>query len=176
MGATTRMMELSTAGLQAFADRIAATRVSEVFREQLWIVPTSQSIHIVAVSLLFASVLVASLRILGVSRSDRLLSVVVDKSAKVIYVALGALLLTGSVQMLAEPVRQLLTPAFWYKMVLVVVGLMLTYLLAKRVHRDPGIWDLRASRPAWSPLYALLMVATWSAVIVCGRFIGYTHH
>ena len=71
MRAMASMMEFSTAGVQAFADRIAATRISEVFREQLWIVPTSQSIHIVAVSLLFSCALIASLRLLGVGRSDR---------------------------------------------------------------------------------------------------------
>jgi hypothetical protein len=175
MRAMTRMWDISAGGIGALADRIAATRTSEVLREQLWVVPTSQSIHIIAVSVLFASALIASLRVLSLGRSERQLSAVIGKNAILIYGSLMALLVTGTVQLIAEPVRQLLTPAFWAKMLLVVVGLTLTYWFANKVRRDPRRWDLRSSRPAWSPLYAVIIFATWTAVIVCGRFIGYTH-
>lgn len=168
-------MNVSAGGIGAFADRIAATRTSEVLREQLWIVPTSQSIHIIAVSVLFASALIASLRLLSLGRSERPLSTVIGKSAKLIFGSLIALLITGTVQLIAEPARQLLTPAFWVKMLLVGIGLTLTYWFATKVRRDPRSWDSRSGRPVWSPLYAVIICAMWTAVIVCGRLIGYTH-
>jgi hypothetical protein len=168
-------MNVSEGGIGAFADRIAATRTSEVLREQLWVVPTSQSIHIIAVSVLFASVLIVSLRLLSLGRSERSLSTVIRKNGKLIYGSLFALLITGTVQLIAEPARQLLTPAFWVKMLLVGFGLTLTYWFVQKVRRDPRSWDRLSGRPVWSSLYAVIICATWTAVIVCGRLIGYTH-
>lgn len=168
-------MNISEGGIGAFADRIAATRTSEVLREQLWIVPTSQSIHIIAVSVLFASALIASLRLLSLGRSERQLSTVIGKNAKLVYGSLVALFITGTAQLIAEPARQLLTPAFWAKMGLVAFGLTLTYWFVRKVRRDSRSWDRRSGRPVWSSLYAIVILATWTAVIVCGRFIGYTH-
>ena len=175
MRAIVSMLNISDGGMGALAERIAATRTSEVLREQLWIVPTSQSIHIIAVSVLFASVVIASLRLLSLGRSERQLSTVIGKSSKLVYGSLVALLITGTVQLIAEPARQLLTPAFWAKMLLVLFGLTLTYGLVRNVRRDTRGWDLRKSRPAWVSLYAIIIFTTWTAVIVCGRFIGYTH-
>ena len=175
MRAITSVMDINAGDMGALAHRIAATHTSEFLREQLWIVPTSQSIHIVALSLLFACALIISLRLLGIGRSERLLSAVIGKCSRLIYGCLIALLITGIVQIIAEPMRQLLTPAFWIKMSFVVFGLAMTYSLAQKVRRNSRPWDLVATQPAWSSLYALMIIATWTTVIVCGRFIGYTH-
>lgn len=153
---------------------IASTPLSEFLKDQLWVVPTSQSIHILAVSILFICALLIGLRLLGVGRSERALSAAVGRQTKLMYVAFIVLLITGIIQTIAEPERQFGSPAFWIKMGLIVFGLVLTGLLARSVRRDPQSWDRAEGRPGWSRPYAVVYVVAWVAIIFCGRFIGYT--
>ena len=158
----------------SISQQIAAWRLSELLKEQLWVVPTSQSIHILALSVVFISALLISLRVLNIGRSERATSVLIAKHTRMMYVGLAVLLFTGIVQTIAEPDRQFGSPAFWIKMGLIVIGVLLTAVLVRSVRNDPRRWDNAAGRPAWSRLHAVSYVLAWTAIIVCGRFIGYT--
>jgi hypothetical protein len=160
--------------IKSITDQIAATRLSEAFKDHMWVVPTSQSIHILAVSIVFVCALLISLRLLGIGRYERPFSAAVKTQIRLMYVGLLILLLTGTVQTIAEPDRQFHSPAFWIKMLLIVFALLLTHLLSRSVRRDPQRWNLAGNRPAWSRLHAAVYVAAWAGIIFCGRFIGYT--
>ena len=51
--------------LREFAGWIAATPLSRTFQDVLWIVPASQSLHIIALAVVFSSALMINLRLLG---------------------------------------------------------------------------------------------------------------
>lgn len=160
--------------MQSFAHWIAATSLSETLKAYLWIIPTSQSIHILAVSVVFVSALMIGLRLLGLSRSERTLSMVIGKQTRLMYAGHIVLLLTGAVQTIAEPVRQFGSSAFWIKMLLIAFGLLVTYLLARSAKSDPHRWDAVNHRPARLRVFGGAYVVAWAAIIFCGRFIGYT--
>jgi hypothetical protein len=84
------------------------------------------------------------------------------------------LLFTGIVQTVAEPVRQFVTPVFWAKMVIILIVVTMTTLYAKAVRRNALLWDADSSRPASAAVLAAISTLLWLAIIVCGRFIGYT--
>jgi hypothetical protein len=165
---------METQSSPSITEWIASTRLSEFLKDQLWVVPTSQSIHILAVSVLFICALLIGLRLLGVGRSERALSAAIARQTKSMYMAFIVLLVTGIIQTIAEPERQFGSPAFWIKMGLIVFGLLLTSLLSRSVRRDPQSWDHVEGRPEWSRPYAVVYVVAWIAIIFCGRFIGYT--
>jgi hypothetical protein len=142
-------------------------------QDAAWVVPTSQSIHIVCVSVVFCCAVMISLRLLGLSASGRSVSQLVDTLVPWMYRALAVLLLTGLVQTIAEPVRQFVTPVFWCKMLMIMCVLVLTVCFARAVRRNAAKWDT-ASRPASAKWFALISLGLWVGIIVCGRFIGYT--
>jgi hypothetical protein len=156
-----------------WADWIASTALSGWLQDQAWIVPTSQSIHIVCVSVVFSSAVMISLRLLGFSASGRSVSQLAETLVPWMYRALVVLLLTGLVQIVAEPVRQFVTPAFWCKMLMIVCVLVLTICFANAVRRNAAIWDT-AARPAGAKWFALISLGLWVGIVFCGRFIGYT--
>ena len=84
------------------------------------------------------------------------------------------LLCTGIIQTIAEPVRQFVTPAFWAKMTMVVIVTLMTALYARSVRRGAAAWDNTSSRQMNAKLFAVISTLLWFAIIVCGRFIGYT--
>ncbi len=160
--------------MQSFAHWIAATSLSETLKAYLWIIPTSQSIHILAVSVVFVCALMIGLRLLGLSRSERTLSMVIGKQTRLMYAGHIVLLLTGAVQTIAEPARQFGSPAFWIKMSLIAFGLLITYFLSRGARNDPRRWDAADHRPARLRIYGAGYVLSWATIIFCGRFIGYT--
>jgi hypothetical protein len=157
-----------------FADWLSNTALSKTLQDQPWVVPTSQSIHIIAVSIVFGSACMINLRLLGVGRSGRSVSQLSNTLLPWMWRGLAVLLLTGLVQTVTEPVRQFVTPMFWAKMTMIIVVATMTAFYAKAVRRNAAAWDAASSRPARAKAFAIVSTLLWLAIIVCGRFIGYT--
>lgn len=157
-----------------WADWIAATSLSRWLQNHPWIVPTSQSIHILMISIVFGCAVIINLRLLGVGVSGRSISTLVRTLVPWMYFALLVLLITGTLQTITEPVRQFVAPAFWWKMLMIVVVVCLTRWLAHSVRSNVAKWDAIGTRPRAGRLIALVSLALWIGIIYCGRFIAYT--
>jgi uncharacterized protein DUF6644 len=157
-----------------FADWLSDTALSKTLQDQAWVVPTSQSIHIIAVSVVFGSAVMINLRLLGVGRSGRSVSALSNTLIPWMWRGLAVLLFTGVIQTIAEPVRQFVTPMFWAKMTMIIVVAAMTAWYANAVRGRAPEWDAAASRPGHAKVFAILSTLLWLAIIVCGRFIGYT--
>jgi hypothetical protein len=156
------------------ADWLAATPLSKTLSDQPWVVPTSQSIHILAVAAVFASALMINLRLLGVGARGRSVSQLSDTLIPWMWRGLVVLLLTGSIQTLAEPVRQFVTPVFWAKMAMIIIVTVMTIFFVRVLRRNAPLWDDVSSRPLQAKIFAVVSTLMWVAIIVCGRFIAYT--
>jgi hypothetical protein len=159
---------------RAFADWLAETPLSQTLQNQLWVVPTSQSVHILAVSIVFASACMINLRLLGVGAKGRSISQLCNTLLPWMWRGLAVLLFTGLIQTVAEPVRQFVTPMFWAKMTMIPIVATMTAMYAKAVRRNAPAWDAASSRPSHAKLFAVLSTLLWLAIIFCGRFIAYT--
>jgi hypothetical protein len=157
-----------------FADWLAATPLSRTLADAPWVVPTSQSIHILAISVVFASAIMINLRLLGVGARGRSVSQLSHTLLPWMWRGLIVLLLTGIIQILVEPVRQFVTPAFWAKMALIVLVATMTALYGRAVRRNAALWDAASSRPPQAIWFAVVSTLMWLSIIVCGRFIAYT--
>ena len=134
-----------------------------------WLVPGTQSVHILAVATVFGSGLVIALRLAGLvgmewspARWSRHLSTWIAG-------ALLTLLLTGTILVLVEPERALLNANFQAKMALVGIAALLSWLLARRMGRLEHKPIL-----AIDIALAFLLLALWLLIIAAGRWIGYT--
>jgi hypothetical protein len=163
-----------TANAHQWALWISQSPLSVWLQHKVWVVPTSQSIHIVSVSVVFASALLISLRILGLRISGRTVGQLVQQLSPWMYTALAVLLATGALQTLIEPRRQFGALVFWIKMALIVIVVPLTTFFVRAVTRDAHRWDSRAESPPMAKLFAVVSLALWVGIIYCGRFIGYT--
>jgi hypothetical protein len=146
--------------------------VSSAIRDTAWIIPTIQSIHILAIAILIGSVLVTDLRLAGVLAVEESLQAVASRYMAWLWTALVVLLATGLVMVVGEPERTLLNPVYWVKMALVLSATLMTLLfrlplLRPEFSHEHAYWA-RATKPlAW------LSLLIWIAVIFCGRWIAY---
>jgi hypothetical protein len=155
------------------AEQIANSQLSIILQNTSWVVPVTQSTHIIALSVLFASMLMISLRLLGVGAKSRSVSQLTGTLLPWVWRALLVLLLTGVLQAFIEPVRQFITPIFWLKMLLVALLAALTLWFSRTLRANVSAWDAQATRPAAAKLFAVVSIIGWSTVIVFGRFIAY---
>ncbi len=154
---------------------ISATAFSEWLQDNLWVIPTSQSIHILCLSVVFASAVVISTRILGIGMRGRSVSQLVGTLVPWMYRALIGLLVTGAIQTIAEPMRQFVAPVFWWKMLMIVCVVLLTAWFTRQVRLQAGAWDGPGKTPARARAFACASLCLWTGIIFCGRFIGYTY-
>ena len=145
--------------MKQFAEWLAQTGVSFAIQSHEWVIPTIQSIHILAICAFVGSVMMVDLHVLGWAWRDHSLAETTKRFGPWIWWALGVLLVTGAVMIVGEPPRQLLAISFWMKMALVVSTASIQMTLVRR------------------PVKALAASTflVWLCVIVLGRLIAYDY-
>ncbi|HZV56868.1 MAG TPA: hypothetical protein VFF89_04265 [Sphingobium sp.] len=154
--------------LQQATEGLSALPAHETVRDVLWIVPASQTVHILAVSVVFSGSLVIALRALGLAGTHWTLGRWHRRLSLWTGVSLLLLLLSGAVLVLAEPERELLNSFFQIKIPLVVATALLSYGLARQFGRNG---DRRVSLGV--KLGAVLVFALWAIIMGLGRWIAY---
>ena len=156
----------------ALATDLKATAVSQAIQGALWVVPTVQSIHILAIAALFGSALFLNLRILGLVGADEPVVSFARRYIGWIWGALVVLLLTGLTMVIGEPDRTLTNWVFWTKVGLVVSAVVLSAILHAPLAGNPYAWE-RGRRRGVASLLAGASMLLWVAIMVCGRWIAY---
>ena len=157
-----------------FIKWLYGTPLSTTIRDVSWIVPTVQSVHIVAIAVVVGSALITDLRLAGVFAADEVPAVVVRRYRPWTWAALAALLLTGMIMSIGEPDRVLANSMFWLKMGLVLTVSVTTWLLHRpyvATNLTPAGEESRTS--VWVKSAAWISLSLWVSVIVCGRWIAY---
>jgi uncharacterized membrane protein len=113
-------------GLRDFSRWLAATPLSHAIQTNGWVIPMLQTIHILAVAVVFSSAILVNLRLWRLLQRDVAVSDIARRFLPVIWPVLLILLLTGSLLIIGEPRRALLNTTFYFKMTLLVVALVLT--------------------------------------------------
>lgn len=158
--------------VEAISGWLYETPFSTTLRDTNWVIPTVQSIHILAIGVVFGSALISDLRLAGVLATEETPATVVRRYLPWMWAALVVLLLTGLLMVLAEPGRTLGNTVFWSKMALVVLAFTLTLFFRKPLLNPAFQAEHARWRKAIKPA-AWLSLAVWITVIFCGRWIAY---
>jgi hypothetical protein len=160
--------------LREFCKWLAAKQLSDTIQTTGWIIPTLQTIHILAVAVLFSSAILVDLRIWRLLQRDVSLSDVARRFLPAIWPALLILLITGSLLIIGEPRRALLNVTFYLKMALLAVALVLTAGLQWSLSSAPEIWEKDWGRRMAGKFAATVSVLLWCSILFAGRWIAYT--
>ena len=156
----------------SFLDAVERTSLSQFMQNTNWTIPVIQSVHIMALALVFTSAAVVDMRLLGVADRDQPLQRMTARFLPSVGWGVLTLLMTGLLLMVAEPKRALLNPYFQIKMAAVVAVCILTWMLAKAVHRHPDRWT-RPDMRGRAKLIGGASLALWALIVVAGRWIAY---
>jgi len=159
--------------LPEFTAWLSQTHISQYASSQDWIIVVSQSIHIVAVAVVIAPMLMLNLRMLGIPATNQPIATFANRFVPPVWIAFLVLLFTGIVQTIAEPGRELLSNTFWLKMCMVAIVVVITLIVHRTTKSDATYWE---SRPGLSKAVASFSIVLWIAILVAGRFIAYLEH
>lgn len=171
--------------MQSIAAWLAGTAASAVIQKTFWIIPVMQTIHIICLAMVFSSVVMIELRVLGVTKSQTI-EQIAHRYVPWIFTCVVVMAVTGSILIIGEPQRSLPSYEFQMKMLYLVIALALTFAFARSVERHAPVWATAASVPAGGStatggssrtlvtVLALLAFAAWAMVVIYGRWIAYT--
>ena len=160
--------------LKDLSSWLAATALSHTIQTAGWIIPALQTIHILAVAVLFSSAILVDLRLWRLLQRDVPLPEVARRFLPAIWPVLVILLLTGGLLIIGEPRRSLLNTTFYLKMTLLVVAIVLTAGLQWSLASVPEFWEKDWLRRLAARLTATVSIAVWCGIIFAGRWIAYT--
>lgn len=155
---------------------LEASGVGRAMREWLWLYPSVEVVHIVGIGLLFGSIAVLDLRLLGLSRSIPVRRL----AAHVLPWTAGSFLLimpSGLLMFTAHATEFIQSGVFVLKMLLILAGGLNAALFHAITYRTADVWDSEEMRalppPPSARLSAALSLVLWIAVIACGRLLAY---
>lgn len=164
---------MNESGLTAVSKWLGQTALSAQLQRALWVIPTIQTVHILAIAIAIASAFLLDLRIIGVfatnERSGRIASRVVPWA----WGAVVVLAVSGSLLIVAEPERCLPNAAFWVKMAMLAFALATMCVLHGGIRRNSGFWECTPNRRATGRIIAAASLFLWSGVVLAGRWIAY---
>ena len=155
---------------------LEASGLGQAMRQWLWLYPAVEIVHIVGIGLLFGSIVVFDLRLLGFSRSisvKRLASHVLPWSAGsfLLIVPSGLLMFTAHASEFVD------SEVFVIKMLLIMAAGMNAALFHTITFRTADVWDSEEMRklppPPSARLAGALSLLLWISVIACGRLLAY---
>ncbi len=148
------------------AQDIEASALGQAIRESTWLFPAIEATHLLALALLGGSVLIVSLAVLKVGLKTPPAELLAS-ARRYMNAAVIALLSTGLLLGVSEPVKLYGREAFWVKMISLAVALSLTYFAF-----NPRI--AKGERGGVARGVTLLTIAAWLMVAMAGRWIGFS--
>ena len=166
---------LRTTFMVNFSLWISDTSLSNVLVTHFWIIPIMQCIHILSIAASFSSVLMIALRVFNLA-GHATLAETSRRYSRVLWWALVFLIISGLGMITAEPVRELVNPYFWVKMVLVVIAILFSIYYAGSLKRQlvatsDGMVVETVGGSA--RVGAVFLVILWCMIMWCGRWIAY---
>ena len=158
--------------LRSISDWLASTSLSVGLASTFWAVPTLHSIHILAIGIILASLAMLDLRLAGFIGREQSMRDLTIRFYPWIWGALGVLVTTGFLQIMAEPARELLNWVFWTKMGLIITAVLFTAPV-RTLLEDCRYRDLAPRKRMIVRSCALISLTLWVLVVTCGRWIAY---
>ena len=154
------------------ANPIEALAIAKAMREQLWLYPAVEIVHIVGFVILVGSVVMFDLRVLGLSKQIPVRAL----ARHLLPWSVTALLLilpTGLLMFSAHAADFLGNRAFQLKMALLLTAGINAAIFHTGPFRSAAEWDTNATAPIGARISVSLSIAIWIAMISCGRLLAY---
>ena len=150
-----------------FFEALEKTRVATAIQGTTWFMPLANTIHALGMTLLLGSIIVISLRLIGVVMATRPVSVIAREIWPWTIIGLSIMLTTGLILFLPESVRWYGSIPFRVKMSFLLLAIVFHFTIFRKVTQGDGTSS--SLRRATGALALML----WFAVGCGGRAITF---
>lgn len=150
------------------------TSLAVHIRDSLFAFPLIESTHVIGLTLVFGTIAIVDLRLLGFASTQRSFQRLASDTLKWTWVAFAVTALTGGLMFITNAAVYFHNPYFRAKIVLLVLAAINVFVFEVTTGRTVQRWDQARSAPPLGRTVAALSLVIWIAVIVSGRMIGFT--
>lgn len=147
-----------------------ATTVAAFMRSE-WAWPAIESIHFIGLTLLFGTIAVWDLRLLGLLKRVSIAELHRLVPFAVLGFAINAT--SGSMFLMTEPNQYIYNPAFQFKLLLVAIAGLNVMVFYATVFRRLRTVPPGGEAPSIVKVFGATSLLCWVGVIVCGRLITF---
>ena len=158
----------------AFLKSLEDSGLATSLRGSLYYFPFIESVHVMALALVFGTILVVDLRALGVASTNRSFTRVSTELLRITWCAFAISALTGSLMFVTNARVYAHNTAFQVKMVLLALAGLNMAVFHLTAGRHVATWDQAPKAPKAGRITAGASLALWLGIILAGRVIGFT--
>ncbi|MCB1672226.1 MAG: DUF6644 family protein [Gammaproteobacteria bacterium] len=137
--------------------------------------PIIQTVHILGIAVVMATVVLMNLRILGLAVPAMSISDLLERAFPWLWIALVSNVISGAFFVLGRPNRYFSNPVFSSKMGFLLGAVALAIFFLAMQKRRPGFWEAPQRRLLARGL-AVLSLGLWIMVLMAGRWIAYLEY
>ena len=158
-------------GVLAFCKWLEQTPVGAVVRQSLWLFPVIETVHLLGMAALLATIGAFDLRLMGVVLRGQSISGLASRVLPWAWAAFALQVLTGALLFSSEATHMYANPAFRLKMLLIILAGAHALFFRAAAQRNPR-WD-DAATPLRAKLAGGISLLLWIGVVAAGRWIGF---
>jgi hypothetical protein len=152
---------------------IQGSALADWMRDTLPAMQVVEATHVLAAVILFGTVLIVDLRLLGLADSPRAFTRIGRETLPLTWVAFAIAAITGSLMFTTGAETYFANPAFRLKaFALLCAGLNMA-LFQLLTARGTAAWEVGPT-PRAARIASLVSILLWAAVVLLGRWIGFT--
>ena len=152
-----------------FLNWLGETPLATGIAESTWLFPAVEVVHVFAISLVFGTIAIIDLRLLGFGVQEQPIAAVAHDAERWLVRGLAVMITTGILLFMCFATKYYYLTFFWVKMASLLVVIVFTW----SVHRRVAMAGDADVRPVWRKFVALMSLLLWTTVAVGGRYIGF---
>jgi hypothetical protein len=160
--------------IAAFLKTLEGWSVATKIREGLYIFPLLESAHVIGLALVFGTIAIIDLRLIGLASSQRSFKRMYSDILKWTWFAFALTGLTGALMFITNATVYYHNFYFRTKMLLLVLAGINMGVFELTLGRKVESWDKASTAPPLGRVVGVLSIAIWIAIIFMGRLIGFT--
>ena len=161
--------------LSAIFQAMQSSGLSQFIQVSPWAFPVIESLHVIAITLVFGIIAIVDLRLLGVASTSRRLSEVSRDCLHLTWIAFLLAVITGMLMFASNAQVYFDNTWFRWKMLFIALAGANMIIFEFVTSRSSAAWDDGSiAVPTAGKFAGLLSLTFWATVIVSGRMIGFT--
>ena len=162
-------MDHEAASAVAWALALERSAFAAAIRASTWIYPAANVLHVLGIALLFGSIAVFDLRLLG--WFPGIPYAAINRFLAIAWIGFTINLLSGTALFCMQATMYVQDGTFLLKMLFVLLGAVVAAFLQVALNRNSAGWGVAA--PGGIRVLAVASIVFWTAGMVTGRLIAY---
>ena len=155
-------------------ESIEYSRFGTTITESLWMFPTFETLHVIALVTVFGSIALVDARLIGLTSHSMPFSRLSRDMLPWTWVGFAVAAITGTLLFASKASSYMVNPFFLWKLGLLALAGINMAVFQFVTEKKVSSFDVDVAMPLQAKLAGFISLGLWTAIIVCGRMIGFT--